>query len=322
MVVIDKSTQRVIAVITLLVLAAWTLRGYLPGIERVEERERPASNPAATAAVVVMVSVAVAIIGFAIILRIRERRPRPASSGEFPRRRGGRARPSLRFTLVALALVIGWLLLVLILLRLGGEHGPVQQPTSGPGSVPDAPSTPAPPSNPAPRSDDPAPDTGVFTYLIPPMVVLMAFVVVGTAITSRRQKRHTPPHPVDDIDEAPTTPAAADTLARAAEVGLAEIADLSREPREAIIACYAAMERELTRVPGAVPQDFDTPTEVLARAVEHRALRADSATELVELFEEARFSPHVMTEAHRDAAVRVLQRVHTELPQALAGGVT
>ena len=91
---------------------------------------------------------------------------------------------------------------------------------------------------------------------------------------------------------------------RAAEVGLAEIADLSREPREAIIACYAAMERELANVPGAAPQDFDTPTEVLARAVEHHALHADNAVQLVNLFEEARFSPHVMNEGHREAAVR------------------
>ena len=82
------------------------------------------------------------------------------------------------------------------------------------------------------------------------------------------------------------------------------------------------MERELTRVPGAVPQDCDTPSEVLARAVDNRALRADSATELVELFEEARFSPHVMTEAHRDAAVRVLERVLTELPDDAARSIT
>jgi hypothetical protein len=73
------------------------------------------------------------------------------------------------------------------------------------------------------------------------------------------------------------------------------------------------MERELTRVPGAVPQDCDTPTEVLARAVARHALQPDSATELVDLFEEARFSPHVMTEAHRDAAVQVLERVVAEL---------
>ena len=100
---------------------------------------------------------------------------------------------------------------------------------------------------------------------------------------------------------------------RAAEVGLAAMTDLSREPRAAIIACYAAMERELANVPGAVPQDFDTPTEVLARAVEHGALRADNAVELVNLFEEARFSPHVMNEGHRETAVRVLELVLGEI---------
>jgi hypothetical protein len=129
------------------------------------------------------------------------------------------------------------------------------------------------------------------------------------------------PYRADDDDDVTASPAGGDSLARAAEVGLAEIGDLTREPREAIIACYAAMEQELTRVPGAVPQDCDTPSEVLARAVDNRALRADSATELVELFEEARFSPHVMTEAHRDAAVRVLERVLAELPEHAAGSV-
>jgi hypothetical protein len=90
---------------------------------------------------------------------------------------------------------------------------------------------------------------------------------------------------------------------------LAAIEDPNHEPRQAIIACYAAMEHELRHFPGAVPQDFDTPTEVLARAVEHHALHVDDAAELVDLFEEARFSPHVMTEADRNNALRVLQLV-------------
>ena len=73
------------------------------------------------------------------------------------------------------------------------------------------------------------------------------------------------------------------------------------------------MERELANVPGAAPQDFDTPTEVLVRAVEHRALHADNAAQLVNLFEEARFSPHVMNEGHREEAVNVLRLVLAEL---------
>ena len=73
------------------------------------------------------------------------------------------------------------------------------------------------------------------------------------------------------------------------------------------------MENGLAHAPGAVPLASDTPSEVLARAVQHHALSADSATELVELFTEARFSPHVMNEAHREAAVQALRRVLTEL---------
>ncbi|MDT5008831.1 MAG: hypothetical protein QOH57_448 [Mycobacterium sp.] len=89
--------------------------------------------------------------------------------------------------------------------------------------------------------------------------------------------------------------------------------DLSREPREAIIACYAAMEDALVEAPGAKPQDSDTPSEVLARAVEHHAIHSGSATELVDLFAEARFSPHVMNEEHRETAVRALELVLDEL---------
>jgi hypothetical protein len=134
-------------------------------------------------------------------------------------------------------------------------------------------------------------------------VGFLALVALGSVVTARRTRRPAPaadPRP----DEAPTAhPAiATESLARAAEVGLAEVGDTNREPRAAIIACYAAMESELALVPAAAPRDFDTASEVLARAVEYGALRYDSATQLVELFEEARFSPHVMSEAHRDTA--------------------
>jgi Domain of unknown function (DUF4129) len=313
---IDRSTQRAIAVIALVALVALALRGYLPGSDSPADRERPSSSPLALIADIVLLSAAVAIIGFAIIVRLRDRQARPATRGQLPRGSGGRTgRPTWRFALIALGLIIGWLVLTLLLTRVG-ILGPVDQPTSGPTTVPDPTTTPpdtgateeSPPSEPA------EPGTNLFAYLVPPMLILMVLIVVGTAIASRRQRRGAQPYPIAaDVTERRPTAAATQSLARAAELGLAEIGDLSREPREAIIACYAAMERELTRVPGAVPQDFDTPTEVLARAVDHHALHAESATQLVELFEEARFSPHVMNEGHRDIAVGVLRVVLAEL---------
>jgi hypothetical protein len=316
MAAIDRSTQRVISVIALMIVAALALRGYIPGIvgdESVGERERPPSNPAALFVVIAMVCAAVLIIAFAIIARLRDRTPRPTSAGPLPRGPGTLGRPSWRFALVVLALVIGWLLLVLLLTRLGGSSDePVSATPTAPETTAAAPETT---TRSGPADADSESDTDIVGYLIPPMLILMLVVVVGTAIVSLRQRTGAVQWRADEDDGAsPAGPTAGGSLVRAAEVGLAEIGDRSREPREAIIACYAAMERELTRVPGAVPQDCDTPSEVLARAVANRALQADSATELVELFEEARFSPHVMTEEHRDAAVRVLERVLAELP--------
>jgi hypothetical protein len=310
---IDKSTARAIAVIALLFVAAWALRGYLPGIDRVAQRARPSSSPAALVVDIALLAVSVAIIGVAIIVRLRNPPARRPAPGRLPESPGTMGRPTWRFALIALGVAIGWLLLVLLLMRLA--HGPGDQPPSGSPTSAGAAGAPAT-TNPVPRRPN-APDepgTNIIGYLVPPMLILMALIVVGTIISSRRQRRAAISSPAaGELPEAPAHAGAAESLARAAEVGLAEIGDLTREPREAIIACYAAMERELTHVPGAVPQDCDTPSEVLARAVDRNALHADSATRLVELFEEARFSPHVMTERHRDVAVDALRLVLAEL---------
>ena len=310
----EKSPTRAIAVLALLLVTAWALRGYLPGVEPAADRERPSSNPAALIVDIALVSISVGIIAFAIIARLRNRQARRPGPTSLPEGRGAMNRPTWRMSLVALAVVIAWVLLVMLLSRLGigepGDHSPTGASTAAdPGTA----ATAAPNSVPPQRgpSEDPGPN--VVRYLIPPMLILMMLTILGTVIVSRRQSNVATWTVDGQVPETPALPGAAESLARAAEVGLAEIGDLSREPREAIIACYAAMERELTHVPGAAPLDCDTPTEVLARAVGHRALNAESATRLVELFEEARFSPHVMNEGHRDAAVDALRLVLTDL---------
>jgi hypothetical protein len=52
---------------------------------------------------------------------------------------------------------------------------------------------------------------------------------------------------------------------------------------------------------------------VLARAVGNRTISTASAAALVDLFAEARFSRHTMTEDHRDEAEQALRAVLTEL---------
>jgi hypothetical protein len=305
----DRATGRVVAVIVLLIVVAASLRGYLPGVDRAAQKSPPHSG-ASLLYVVAMLGVSVVIVAVAIIARLRDpRRTAPSASGLSDRFSDGRGRPTWRVLVIGAAVLVAWLLTVWLLahfvtLHIGG------QPPAAPAST--AP-TPASNGSRPPRPPDVGADRDVLRYLIAATAALFVVIVVGAVATARRRRVGEPSVVAPEISRPPVAPSTSESLVRAAEVGLAEIGDRSREPRAAIIACYAAMERELSRVPGAVPQDFDTPTEVLARAVENHALHGDSAAELVNLFEEARFSPHVMSEAHRESALSVLQLVLADL---------
>ncbi|WP_197281270.1 MULTISPECIES: DUF4129 domain-containing protein [unclassified Mycobacterium] len=303
----DKPTGRVVALIVLLLVVSAALRGYLPAAHHAERRESESSQ-AALIAVVAILGLALALVAVAVIARLRDPRAAAPQAGQLSEMLGtGRGRPSWRVVLIGLAVIVAWLLIVLVVSRLLTTHNVGQAPPP-PGTG----TAPADPVN-APASPRPhRPNGDMFGILLAATVPMMLIIVTGALVMSRRRSHAATPVA---IAAAPVEPAARpnESLARAAERGLAEMTDLSREPREAIIACYAAMERELANVPGAAPQDFDTPTEVLARAVEHHALHVDNAVQLVNLFAEARFSPHVMNEGHRDLAVRVLQLVLDEL---------
>ncbi|MGH3643318.1 MAG: DUF4129 domain-containing protein [Mycobacterium sp.] len=299
--------------VALLFVAAAALRGYLPGAEP-GPREPAADDPLALAVVVILLAAAVGVVAFAVISRLRNGSAAvPRVAGRSDWLRGDRGRPTWRVALIAFGLILGWLLLSMVLGRLGGT-GP--EGASAPGAAPTT-ASPAPkPTGAAGALPPPEPDTGsdLLGYFYGATVIFLVVIVVGSIVAAHGQRRLAPiaAAPPGD-DSMPDSETGSESLARAAEVGLAEVGDLSREPRKAIIACYAAMERELSLLPDAAPREFDTASEVLARAVEHHALAPDSATQLVDLFDEARFSPHVMHEGHRDAAVAVLTHVLGEM---------
>lgn len=306
---VDKATGRVVALIVLLLVVSAALRGYLPASPR-GPRDEPASSGAALIFVVAILGAALTLVAIAVIARLRDPRAAAPQAGELSEMLGtGRGRPSWRVVIIGLAVLAAWLSIVLVGSRLLSAHGDGQAPPSPATAAASGEHANAP----APRRPHP-PNGDMFGILLAATVPTMLIIAAGTVVMSRRRGRAaTPATAGDDFVESAAPPTRSESLARAAERGLAAMTDLSREPREAIIACYAAMERELANVPGAVPQDFDTPTEVLARAVEHHALHADNAVQLVSLFAEARFSPHVMNEGHRDVAVRVLKLVLDEL---------
>jgi hypothetical protein len=91
------------------------------------------------------------------------------------------------------------------------------------------------------------------------------------------------------------------------------------EPRAAIIACYAAMERGFAAA-GSAPAAADSPAEVLTRAGEAGLVRSGSAEVLTGLFRRARYSSQLMTSADSAAAASALARMRADLEGADSGG--
>lgn len=155
-----------------------------------------------------------------------------------------------------------------------------------------------------PRSDDTArgfasPALGVF------FTVLLALLIVGLVAAlffmfSREEKPAPPPqeHPTDQLTEE-------------VEAGIDDLESI-RDPRRAVIACYARMQRLLPSA-GIVSRASDTPFELLTRILEQRNLARRSITALTESFERAKFSRHSIGESTRDEALIALRDIRDQL---------
>ncbi|MBB2988843.1 hypothetical protein FHR72_000300 [Mycolicibacterium iranicum] len=308
----SRAAVRAIAVIVLMTLALVALRGYLPGPEPRPEPEDPVAGAGSVAAVIVMLTVSIGVLAISILAQAVQRPAAPVQGEPRRRLRGERLRLRWRPLVIATLVLLAWVAVLLLLMDWLSPLTLDQTPSpADPGAPTPAEGTGRPPP-PVPEDDDAG--GGMFGILAAATIVLFVLSAVATIVKRRRPVA--PQVRLDTAAPASSVVTAAPDLARAAELGLAEMDDPTRDPREAIIACYLAMERELEKSPGSSPQASDTPTEVLARAIEVHALQADSATMLVDLFEEARFSPHVMDEAHRADAVRALQTVQRDLQVA------
>jgi hypothetical protein len=127
--------------------------------------------------------------------------------------------------------------------------------------------------------------------------------LVATALWLRHRRR---------AAAAPHGPAA--TPSPLADAVAAGTAALGATPgaREAIIACYAAMEASLAAA-GSPRRAADTPEELLNRAEGDGIIRTPAARRLTGLFREARFSPHRLAGAQRQAALAALGDIGDDL---------
>lgn len=314
----DRALGRVVALIAMLFVVSLALRGYVPGSEHPHAAE-PATSTASQVGIDTLLVVSVLIVAIAFIASLRRPRTAAASAAfQLPGSFDGKLkwRSVRRLLLISVGAFLALFAILLVFSHLQLLQLPALPFSEPPQNRAPISAVPSPPPSPAPTQPPAAPrqqESSVFGYLLAATVMMLLLWAVGGVLVRRSRRAPEPQPPVPDGPEPMVGESTPETLTRAAEFGLAEIGDRSRGPRESIIACYAAMERALADAPGAAPQESDTPSEVLARAVEHHALHAGSATELVALFAEARFSPHVMTEHHREIAAGALLRVLDEL---------
>lgn len=209
-------------------------------------------------------------------------------------------RPRVR-QLLAGAAILGLLALVALLF------------TPQPGNLP-ARHDGSPAPTPTPPKDGVGASSSIrlSTLSVIPLVigaVIVAVVLASVVVMLRRRRRPSPP---DGENVAAVAYAAIDAGAGA----LHDVAD----PRQAIIACYAAMEQALASA-GVRRLAAETPSDLLSRLADHHADAAahEAARRLTALFLEARFSSHPMSSADRETARALLAQLRE--PAALADRV-
>jgi len=87
------------------------------------------------------------------------------------------------------------------------------------------------------------------------------------------------------------------------------------DPRRAVIAAYARLERVLA-AHGAARRPAETPEEYLARVLRDLEIDATAARRLTDLFSRAKFSQHAVDVDMKEEAIEALEHVRDELREA------
>jgi len=218
------------------------------------------------------------------------------------RRRTGSGRPRLGFwqrmvatlsPIVLLAVLVAWWSRHPLTVGAGSSSGSGHRP--GPASSGVLQPVTAPPQA--------APTTVLLVALV--VGIAVALVAMGVVVIRFRAASARPP---DVLQEGPPAGLAA---VDAALDALGAEAD----PRRAVIAAYAAMERMLGAA-GSPRRPADAPTEHLERSLVLLGAGRAAARRLVELFQRARFSVQEIDEPVRQAAFDALAAVRRDLEPA------
>ena len=135
-------------------------------------------------------------------------------------------------------------------------------------------------------------------------IVASLLAIAGIWLALRERRRRGVAAPVG----------APDGLAAAVEESLEDLAS-EPDPRRAVIKAYDRMERALTA--NGTPRDrAETPLEYLRRALAAVNASKSSIRRLTDLFEQARFSRHVIDSMMKQEAIEALTALRSELDGA------
>lgn len=157
---------------------------------------------------------------------------------------------------------------------------------------------PGAPSGPDPGALGPAARDLTSLTIALAIVTILAVVLVAFAIRLRLRD--------DRIDGAGRDERQASTLA-AAELSLEALRG-EPDPRRAVIAAYAAMERSLSSA-GFGRRRSEAPLEYLRRVLAAPTQVAEELATLTHLFQHAKFSRHVVDDSMRTGAINALERI-------------
>ena len=148
----------------------------------------------------------------------------------------------------------------------------------------------------------PPPDPGVVPLVVAGLALAAMVGLAVAQLLSERRRRQPPRTPAERLVELRD-----DTLE-----------DLAREPdpRRAVIAAWARMERGLAAV-GLPRHPAEAPFEYAGRVLESALARPASVHRLTGLFERAKFSHHAVGDEDRDQAIAALRTVRREVAETV-----
>jgi hypothetical protein len=292
---------RLVGVAALLVLAVVVARARASGTS---PRAVPPSDGLAPD---VLRAIGIAMLTATLLLLLLGRRVRRAGSAPRPRPvlTGAQRRQAVLAGLVGLLLATGYLL---IAGAIGSEADSRSALADNPGPTGAAPAQH--------QAGEHAPTVGGYPSWFGALVVVALLVGLGLLLARRAPDADAEDAETNsDAGDAETNSDPGEQVARAVAAGRAAVRDGGlADPRQAIVACFAVMERTLAELgEGLAPRAEDTPAEVLHRGVAAGVLPRRPADALLRLFHEARFSEHPMGEADRLAADRALSEILTAL---------